>query len=61
MSGLDDAGRQLAARADHEQRMAAARARATWELGDPSWAGVILGAYLYPDADAAALAAERTQ
>jgi hypothetical protein len=34
---------------DHEARMAAARARAEWELGDPSWADVILGAYWNPE------------
>jgi len=36
---------------DHYRRMKAAEARAQWELGDPSWAGVIIGAYLYPEAD----------
>jgi hypothetical protein len=44
---------------DHDRRMDAARKRAEWELGDASWAGVIVGAYLYPDEDAAALASER--
>lgn len=44
---------------DYEQRMAAARARAQWELGDPSWAGVILGAFLYPEADQDNLRRER--
>lgn len=43
---------------DYEQRMTAAKARATWELGDPSWAGVIIGAFLYPEDDVAALEAE---
>lgn len=46
--------------ADHDERMAVARARAEWELGDASWAGVIIGAYLYPDADAEALAHEKS-
>lgn len=36
---------------EHEHRMKVARARAEWELGDPSWAGHIIGAYLYPDDD----------
>lgn len=44
---------------DHEERMAAARARALWELGDPSWAGVIVTAYLHPEDDSRALAAEK--
>jgi hypothetical protein len=44
-----------------EERMAAARARAEWELGDPSWAGVIIGAYLHPREDAAALADDRAE
>lgn len=43
---------------DHEERMMAARSRAQWELGDPSWAGVIVGAYLRPDADTKALVQE---
>lgn len=42
-----------------EERMQAARARALWEIGDASWAGVIIGAYLHPREDAAALAAEK--
>lgn len=44
--------------ADHEERMAAARRRAQYELGDPSWAGLIVGAYLNPAADSAVLAEE---
>jgi hypothetical protein len=44
---------------DHEERMTAARARAMWELGDPSWAGVIITAYLHPEEDSRALAAEK--
>lgn len=42
-----------------EERMRAARARAEWELGDPSWAGIIVGAYLHPEEDSRALAAEK--
>ena len=42
----------------HDERMEAARARAEWELGDPSWAGLIVGAYLYPRSDRAALRRE---
>ena len=44
---------------DHEERMHQARERATWELGDPSWAMVIVRAYLDPDADRSLLAWER--
>lgn len=44
---------------DHDRRMAQARRRAQWELGDQSWAGVIVAAYFDPDADADALAAEQ--
>lgn len=36
---------------DFDERMAAARARAEWELGDASWAGIILGAFMYPEED----------
>lgn len=43
---------------DHDERMEAARNRARWELGDPTWAGVIVGAYLNPEADAEALKKE---
>ena len=41
-----------------DERWAAARKRAQWELGDPSWAGVIVRAYLNPREDAASLEAE---
>jgi hypothetical protein len=44
---------------DHDKRMAAARARAEWELGDESWAGLILGAYFHPDEDTEALRDEK--
>jgi hypothetical protein len=53
---LRDDGRMTSA--EHDRRMAAARARASYELGDSSWAGVILAAYLNPDADGRALAEE---
>jgi hypothetical protein len=36
---------------DFERRMAAARARASWELGDPTWADVLIGAFLDPARD----------
>jgi hypothetical protein len=36
---------------DYDERMEAARERAEWELGDRSWASVIVGAFLYPKAD----------
>ena len=39
--------------------MKAAESRAQWELGDPSWAGVILAAYWNPNEDEAALREER--
>src|SRR4051794_26370274 len=35
---------------DHRRRLAAARRRAGYEIGDPTWADIILGAYLDPDA-----------
>lgn len=44
---------------EHDRRMDAARARAEWELGDASWAGVILAAYLNPEANALLLEADR--
>lgn len=40
---------------DFERRMEAARNRAGWELGDRSWAVLIIGAFLDPTADAEAL------
>lgn len=33
---------------EHEQRMAVARRQAAWELGDASWAGAIIAAYMSP-------------
>jgi len=36
---------------DFERRMAAARARARWELGDPTWADVLVGTFLDPARD----------
>lgn len=36
---------------EHELRMDAARRRAERELGDASWAEVIVRAYLYPRSD----------
>ena len=35
---------------DFERRMAAARARARWELGDPTW-HVLVGTFLDPARD----------
>jgi hypothetical protein len=43
---------------DHAERMRQARARSQWELGDESWADVILAAYLDPEEDAQALEME---
>lgn len=34
---------------DHEAGMAAARRLAGWEIGDPSWGPMIVGAYLNPE------------
>lgn len=46
---------------DHQKRMAVARRRAEWELGDGYWADAIIGAYLYPDADTHSLAYEKDE
>lgn len=43
---------------DHDERLAAAIARARWELGDGNWAWRIVGAYLWPDEDRDALKRE---
>lgn len=45
---------------EYEERMKAARERAEWELGDRSWAGVLVGAFLYPDDDQHALEVEKS-
>jgi hypothetical protein len=37
---------------DHDERVRQAEARAEWELGDRSWAAVILHAYFDPTNDA---------
>jgi hypothetical protein len=34
--------------ADHDARMMVMRRAAEWYLGDASWAGELLAAYLYP-------------
>ena len=39
----------LALPPDHDERLRVARRGAQWELGDPSWADVILAAYMNPD------------
>lgn len=44
---------------EHDQGLAQAKKRAQWELGDASWAGVILGAYLHPREDAELLRKEQ--
>lgn len=44
---------------DHDRRMMQARRRAEWELGDPSWAGVIFAAYENPEQDARRLQEDR--
>lgn len=44
---------------DHVCRLRAARARAEWELGDETWADVIIGAYLAPDHDEEVLRLEK--
>lgn len=43
---------------DHEAGMAAARRLALWEIGDASWGGQIIGAYLNPEATNAYLDGE---
>lgn len=43
---------------DHEARLAQARQRAHYELGDSSWADAIVRAYCDPDADERMLAEE---
>jgi len=57
---LDDLGRDLRNRPDYERRLEAARRRARWEIGDGSWAGTILGAFLFPEADEEALGEEES-
>ena len=59
MGKVDDAGREIRQRADFDERMRQARARAQWEIGDPGWASKIIGAFLYPDADAQQLRIEK--
>ncbi len=44
---------------DHDARLAAARERALWELGDAEYADVILAAYEDPAADARLVTDER--
>lgn len=34
---------------DHKRRMVVARRFAQWYIGDPSWAGAIISAYLDPE------------
>ena len=43
---------------EYQQRLEQARKRAAWELGDESWGGQIVGAFLWPDDDARALERE---
>ena len=47
-------------RDDHDIGLAAARARAGWELGDPSWADTLIAAYRDPHTDAARLRDQMT-
>lgn len=56
---LDAAGREIRQRADFDERMKQARARAEWEIGDPGWAAKIIGAFLYPQVDAEQLQREK--
>lgn len=46
---------------DHEQRLRQARARAEWELGEASWATMIVDAYCDPERDAAELAEDMAE
>jgi hypothetical protein len=43
---------------DHPERLAVAQQIAAWELGDGSWADLIVAAYLNPEAADARLARE---
>ena len=43
----------------HDKGLEQAKKRAEWELGDRSWAGIIIGAYLYPEQDAEMLEKEK--
>ena len=52
--------RALIDQEEMESRMHAARERAQWELGDPSWAEVIVGAFLDPVEDLDQLNDERS-
>lgn len=58
---MNDAARRIYDLPDFDKRMTQARARAQWELGDPSWASVILGAFLNPDEDADRLRHEKSE
>lgn len=44
---------------DHRIRLEQARRRALWELGDPSWADMIVEAYCDPASDAVRLGRPR--
>lgn len=46
---------------DYDKRLRAARARAGWELGDPSWANVIIHAFEFPTGDAQMLREEKAR
>lgn len=58
MSNAQPQPQPLPLPADHDARLAQARKRAGWEIGDPSWADLILAAYLNPGPDAVRLARE---
>jgi hypothetical protein len=45
--------------ADHDARLTQAEKAAGWWLGDPEWAGMLIGAYLNPQANAERLADEQ--
>lgn len=51
--------RELIGEDEYNIRMDAAREVSQWELGDPSWAGVILSAFLYPNESLENLAIEK--
>lgn len=51
--------RKVMAAGEYEDRLASARERAEWELGDSSWADEIVEAFLSPDANRDDLAIQR--
>jgi hypothetical protein len=46
---------------DHNERLEQARRRAQWDIGDPSWADVIVAAYCDPADDVERLEMEQAE